>query len=261
MTMSDAGSSARDAGNSSQREDAADRDKVISEKKSDEPAVAAQAGADAAAAASDSTKPGQTRLEANANEQPEETATAATDAHPDAPDVKKDQTRLPITEKAAVSKPEPPPKRSGQIAAFVSRKDGKLYVRQNFVPLFDVPVTIAPSDRPLGTHVFTARVDKDDANLLHWSVVSLPAASRYAERRDEDERSSRRRKMTGAVETRPVPVPNSAAEALDRIGLPADAMARIAEALSTGGSIVVSDNGIAAGGETGEGTDFVVPLR
>ena len=81
------------------------------------------------------------------------------------------------------------PKRTGQIAVFISRKDSKLYVRQNFAPLFDVPVTIAPSDRPLGTHVFTAQVDKDDANVLHWSVVSLPGAGRHAERRDEDERA------------------------------------------------------------------------
>ena len=38
-------------------------------------------------------------------------------------------------------------------------------------------------------------------------------------------------------------------------------MARIAEALTTGGSIVVSDHAINQGGETGEGTDFIVPLR
>jgi hypothetical protein len=37
-------------------------------------------------------------------------------------------------------------------------------------------------------------------------------------------------------------------------------MARIAESLSAGGSIIVSDQGI-NGGETGEGTDFIVPLR
>ena len=50
-------------------------------------------------------------------------------------------------------------------------------------PLFEVPVTIAPSDRPLGTHVFTAEVDKADANKLHWSVVTLPATpQRDAER-------------------------------------------------------------------------------
>ena len=38
-------------------------------------------------------------------------------------------------------------------------------------------------------------------------------------------------------------------------------MTRIAEVLTTGSSIVVSDHGIAQGGETGEGTDFIVPLR
>ena len=150
-------------------------------------------------------------------------------------------------------------KGTGPISVFVSRKDGKLYVRQNFAPLFDVPVTIAPSDRPLGTHIFTAEADKTDSNILHWSVVTLP--SRNAERRDDDERASRHRKIAGAAEiAKPVPVADSPAEALDRFTIPADAMARINDALSTGGSIIVSDQGIAAG-ETGEGTDFIVSLR
>jgi hypothetical protein len=108
--------------------------------------------------------------------------------------------------------------------------------------------------------VFTAQADKDDANVLHWSVVSLPVPTRNAERRDEDERVSRQRKMSGAVEIKAVVVPDSPAEALDRLTIPADAMARITEALSTGGSIIVSDQGITAG-ETGEGTDFIVSLR
>jgi hypothetical protein len=184
---------------------------------------------------------------------------ASTDARPGAVDVKKDQTRLPDTDKPAAAAVTAP-KRTGQIAVFISRKDSKLYVRQNFAPLFDVPVKIAPSDRPLGTHVFTARADKDDANILHWSVVTLPP-SRYAERRDEDERATRRRKIAGAVEMKPAaPLPDSPTEALDRLTIPADAMARITESLTTGGSIVVSDQGISAG-ETGEGTDFIVSLR
>ncbi len=177
-----------------------------------------------------------------------------------APDVKKDTARLPGAEKAAAAKPEPP-RRPGLIAVFVSRKDSKLYVRENFKPQFSVPVTIAPDDRPLGTHVFTAETDKNDPNLLRWSVVSLPVAARNAQKNDDD--SSRRRKMAGVVpaETKPLPVPNSPAEALDRITIPQDAMARIAEVLTTGSSIVVSDHGISQGGETGEGTDFIVPLR
>jgi hypothetical protein len=37
-------------------------------------------------------------------------------------------------------------------------------------------------------------------------------------------------------------------------------MARVTDALSTGSSIIVSDQGINAG-ETGEGTDFIISLR
>jgi hypothetical protein len=196
------------------------------------------------------------------NEKPGESVKAVTDISPSVA-VKKEQGRVPDLAKDA-SKPAPAteaaPKRTGQISVFISRKDSKLYARQNFAPLFEVPITIAPSDRPLGTHVFTAQVDKGDANVLHWSVVSLPVPAKYAERRDEDERASRRRKMAGAVEMKAVPVPDTPTEALDRLTVPADAMARITEALSTGGSIIVSDQGIAAG-ETGEGTDFIVSLR
>jgi lipoprotein-anchoring transpeptidase ErfK/SrfK len=178
-------------------------------------------------------------------------------------DAKKDQGRPSDPEKAEAPKPATTlaiAKGNGPISVFISRKDAKLYVRQNFAPLFDIPVTIAPSDRPLGTHIFTAEADKSDSNILRWSVVTLPS-SRNAERRDDDERASRRRKIAGAAEiAKPAPEPDSPAEALNRLTIPADAMARIAEALSTGGSIIVSDQGIAAG-ETGEGTDFIVSLR
>jgi lipoprotein-anchoring transpeptidase ErfK/SrfK len=178
-----------------------------------------------------------------------------------ATDAKKDQSRLADTKKPVVMKSEPP-KRTGQISVFVSRKDSKLYVRQNFAPLFDVPITIAASDRPLGTHVFTAETDKNDANILHWSVVSLPMSARSLQRIQDEGRVSRRRKVAaaGPVEVKPLPAPDSPAEALDRITVPADAMVRITEALTTGGSIIVSDQGINQG-ETGEGTDFIVSLR
>jgi lipoprotein-anchoring transpeptidase ErfK/SrfK len=195
---------------------------------------------------------------AKADPKPDESVTAT--PHAPAADAKKDQARPSDSDKAAPAKPAlAMAKGTGPISVFVSRKDGKLYVRQNFAPLFDVPVSIAPNDRPLGTHIFTAEADKNDSNILHWSVVTLP--SRNAERRDDDESASRRRKIAGAAEiAKPAPAADSPAEALDRLTIPADAMARINDALSTGGSIIVSDQGIAAG-ETGEGTDFIVSLR
>jgi hypothetical protein len=177
-----------------------------------------------------------------------------------ASDAKKDEARQPDIAKAAAAKAEAA-KRSGPISIFISRKDAKLYARQNFEPLFDSPVTIAPSDRPLGTHVYTAELDRNDPNVVHWSVVSLPARSQTHEVR-EDERRSAHRKGAKAepVEARPVPAIDSPAEALDRITIPADVMTRITEALTTGSSIIVSDQGINQG-ETGEGTDFIVSLR
>jgi len=202
--------------------------------------------------------------------QPEDKVKSEDAAKPDdmakaaaiAADAKTDQARLADTNKPVVAKPEPP-KRTGQIAVFISRKDSKLYVRQNFAPLFNVPITIAASDRPFGTHVFTAETDKNDANILHWSVVSLPMSARGLQRSMDEERFSRRRNKVaaaGPIEMKPLPVPDSPSEALDRITIPVDAMARITEALTTGGSIIVSDQGINQG-ETGEGTDFIVSLR
>jgi hypothetical protein len=195
---------------------------------------------------------------AKAAPKPDDSVAATTNGP--AADARKDQARPSDSDKAAPAKPAlAMAKGTAPISVFVSRKDGKLYVRQNFAPLFDVPVSIAPSDRPLGTHIFTAEADKNDSNILHWSVITLP--SRNAERPDDDERVSRRRRIAGAAEiAKPVPAADSPAEALDRLTIPADAMARINDALSTGGSIIVSDQGIAAG-ETGEGTDFIVSLR
>ncbi|MES2198379.1 MAG: L,D-transpeptidase family protein [Pseudomonadota bacterium] len=224
----------------------------MAEKKPDEPA--AEARPDAAEKTEKTAE--------SPRAKPDDSVTATIDAAP-AADVTKDQTRLPNAEKPVVAKPEPP-KPAGRIAVLISRKDGKLYVRENFKPLFDVAVTIAPSDRLLGTHVFTAQADKDDANLLRWSVVSLPVPARNAQKNDDDERTSRRRRIAGIVPAevkQPVPAPNSPAEALDRITIPPEAMARINEALSTGGSITLSDQGISQSGETGEGTDFIVSLR
>jgi lipoprotein-anchoring transpeptidase ErfK/SrfK len=221
---------------------------------------------DTAAEAAASATPTEAKVNTDAEGLGEKAATATTTA-PAALPAATNETPLKDDLKsdfAAASKADPDLsfKNTGQVAVFVSRKDSKLYVRQNFSPLFNVPVTIAPDARPLGTHIFTAQVDGNNTNVLHWSVVSLPVPSKSAARRAEAERSSRGRKFAsaGLIEAKPLPVPDSPAEALDRLSLPAEVMAKIYEAVSTGGSIVVSDQGIAAG-ETGEGTDFIVSLH
>ncbi len=210
--------------------------------------------ANVATTASETAKPGDRATDAVTPSDTVKAATvppaapAATSEAPLKGDLKSDFAKAPL-------------KKAEQVAVFVSRKDSKLYVRQNFAPLFDVPVTIAADERPLGTHIFTAQVDRNDANVLHWSVVSLPAPAKATNRRAEEARVSHGRKVAMApVEAKSGPAPDSPAEALDRLNLPAEVMAKIYEAVSTGGSIIISDQGI-AGGETGEGTDFIVSLR
>jgi lipoprotein-anchoring transpeptidase ErfK/SrfK len=186
------------------------------------------------------------------------------DQKSEGPKADKDQTRASdLVEPSAVSATPPlegtaefigPLKpRTGHVAAFVSAKENKIYVRQNFEPWFEAPITIAASDRPLGTHVFTVRADKADPDALHWSVVSLPVTARASEA------TSRRRRGEPAVAITAAAPPSSPTEALDRLTIPEDAMKRIASALAPGGSITVSDRGL--GDETGRGTDFIVPLR
>ncbi len=86
------------------------------------------------------------------------------------------------------------------IAIFISRKEKKIYVRQDFAPLFQAPVTIADPDRALGTHVFTAmEFVGDDHATLRWNVVSLPGEApqrRKVEREKRYERYGRGRRRT-----------------------------------------------------------------
>ncbi|CCE08279.1 putative ErfK/YbiS/YcfS/YnhG family protein; signal peptide [Bradyrhizobium sp. STM 3843] len=195
----------------------------------------------------------------NSADKPAEPAKASADG-PAAP-ADKDQTRLSESEKAPLAKPEL--KRNSPVAIFISRKDSKLYVRQNFAAVFKVAVTIAPADRPLGTHVFTATADKADSNVMHWSVVSVPVSARATARNEDGERTARHSHKKGGdapIEAKAVPLPDSPTEALDRITIPADVQAWLGDALSSGSSLIVSDQGINQG-ETGEGTEFILSLR
>jgi lipoprotein-anchoring transpeptidase ErfK/SrfK len=133
------------------------------------------------------------------------------------------------------AKPQTQPRtlKPGPVSVFISRKEGKLFVRKGFEPVFDTPVTFAQPDQPLGTHVFTALATSDDNASMRWNVVSMTAAAEGS--------------------------PASATGALDRITIPQDAVVQISELMSVGASLIISDQGL--GPETGKGTDFIVLTR
>jgi hypothetical protein len=149
------------------------------------------------------------------------------------------------------------------ISIFVSRKRQRLYIRQDFEPLFDVPVTITEPELPLGTHVFTALdFTGPERTTLRWNVVSLPGeppkrVRHVEERRDRHGRVRRREiEEERAGDTAP---PQSPAQVLARIEIAPEVSEAIAQMVVPGSALIVSDQGL--GDETGEGTDFDVVTK
>ncbi|MEQ1611418.1 MAG: L,D-transpeptidase family protein [Hyphomicrobiaceae bacterium] len=138
------------------------------------------------------------------------------------------------------------------VSVFVSRKTGRLYVRQGFHPLFDVPVGIEHASQPIGTHVFTAIGQKQGSEAMQWSAITTVGATP-----EVTVQPAARRARKGMPTIAPEPRPHlTATAALDRIEIPDDVRQRIAQMLMPGSSLIVSDEGISV--ETGKGTDFVV---
>jgi len=152
------------------------------------------------------------------------------------------------------------PSKIQPISVFVSRKQGKLWVRQGFTPLLDTNVTIRNPDLPLGTYVFTAVEAKDDGAAMRWTVVALPAESA---RKDEEPRKEPKKRARGEDLKPQIGGPAEslarANAALDRIDIPQDARDRISGWISLGSSLVVSDYGLSD--ETDADTDLIVLTR
>jgi lipoprotein-anchoring transpeptidase ErfK/SrfK len=157
----------------------------------------------------------------------------------EAPKVRR--ARSVVTNSVAEIKPLKP----GPISVFISRKEGKLFVRKGFDPVFSTPVTFENPEKPLGTHVYTALAIKDDNTTMRWNVMSMPGGG------------SAKKSEKGVREY--VGPASNANEALDRVTIPQDALDRISELMSPSASLIISDQGL--GPETGTGTDFIVLTR
>lgn len=150
------------------------------------------------------------------------------------------------------------------VSVFVSKAEGRMYVRHGFSPLFDVPVTVADPDKRIGTHVYTVLEPKGDAGEMRWSVVTLD--NEGAPPQIEPQMSARRGRAARAPEPAPIVTAalqgpaSTASEALDRLTLPEEARARVCDMLAVGASLIVSDEGPSHEMRV-SGTDFVVLVR
>ncbi len=119
---------------------------------------------------------------------------------------------------------------------------GHLYVRQGFKEVFDTPITIRDIDQPLGTHLYTALHFTAANDRAQWTAMTLKTDD-WIQPIYENEGSGG--------------IANAAAgEALDRIEIPAAIRQRLADMLTPGSSLVITDRGF--GKEKVAGTDFIV---
>lgn len=182
---------------------------------------------------------------------------AAAAPEPERPAIDSDELRLPrpapLRKRAAE-----PPKLNGQVAVFISGKEKRIFVRHAFVPLFDMPIEIENPSQPLGTHTFTALELADGGARMRWNLVSMPltAAQPVGRAGSKNAPKQQRKNLRGAVVTSES---STATDALDRITIPPEASERIAELLTPGSSLIITDEGL--GRETGRYTEFIVETR
>lgn len=151
---------------------------------------------------------------------------------------------------------------SRPISVLISRKEQRIYVRQAFNAVLDLPVTVRDADEPIGTHLFTVLAAKGDGTEVDWSFVTVEPASGNPPPEPKGQQSSSRRKGAQPPSPQPAPLRDDlplATAALDRITIPDAVLDRVAPYLHPGSMILVSDH--APSIETGQGTDFVIQTR
>jgi L,D-transpeptidase catalytic domain len=147
-------------------------------------------------------------------------------------------------------------RRLAPLSIFISRKTQRLYVRQDYAQVFDLPITIREPEKPIGTHLFVAMPKETDAGApvreLRWFALTLPEGAS-----SEDEIEARRGGRVNVAA--PVNVAAlTAPDALDRIEMPDEVAGKLSEMLWAGAALIVSDHEMSHETTDFARTDFVV---
>ena len=146
------------------------------------------------------------------------------------------------------------------VTIFVSRQTGRVYVRQSFREVMDIPVTIREPDRSIGTHVFTAFADGNEADAVTWLGLTIEGPGGASPSGLENGRKrGRQDQRVAAAAAATQNALKMARDALDRVELPPSVLARVMPTLQPGSTLIVSDLGPSI--ETGPGTDIVVQTK
>ncbi len=123
---------------------------------------------------------------------------------------------------------------------------GHIYVRQDFRPVFDAPITIKDSHLELGAHLLSLTSLNKETGTANWVSMSL-----------RDRMSKAQRRKFGVTET-DAAAQKDINEVLSRFEISQDVRDRIESLLTKGTSISISDKGFSNLTSRDGGTDFIV---
>ncbi|MEP3629023.1 MAG: peptidoglycan-binding protein, partial [Hyphomicrobiales bacterium] len=123
---------------------------------------------------------------------------------------------------------------------------GRIYVRQDFKPVFDAPIEIKDSHLELGAHLLSLTSLNKDNGTANWVSMSL-----------RDRLSKSQRRKFNVTET-DVAAQKDINEVLSRFEIPQEVRDRIEGLLTKGTSISISDKGFSDLTSREGGTDFIL---
>jgi hypothetical protein len=142
------------------------------------------------------------------------------------------------------------------LSVFISRKTGRVYVRQGWASVHEAAVTFKDPEMPLGTHLYVAMGPRENGKAMRWLSVSMPPELRAKDDQRRTRRGDRHQPPALHSEAR---VRDTAASALERVELSEETRAFIADRVWTGATLIISEHGL--GNETGVYTDFIVQTK
>ncbi len=143
------------------------------------------------------------------------------------------------------------------VSVLFSKREGRVFIRQDWKEVYEAPITFKDPDRPVGTHLFIA-VDGDGDGKVKWSAISVPSGATPSD--DPPRRRSKNDKDKKDVPAAaPQPQGDAAATALERVEVADSVRERIADLLWIGAQVIVTDN--ARSDEMDVDSDIIVSTR
>ncbi len=136
-----------------------------------------------------------------------------------------------------------------------SKKEGRVFIRQDWKEVYEAPITFKDPARPIGTHLFIA-VDSDADGKVKWSAISVPSGATPS---DEPRRKPSKNDKSPDPAPPPASQGDTTSAALDRVEVADDARERISELIWVGAQVIVTDN--ARSDEMDYDSDIIVSTR